>query len=220
MASEMTSGDIFTPEQLLYHAKVYAGPGAGKTHFLVENVKNIIANNPQIVQSRARKVLCVTYTNAAVDEIKRRLDKFTDHVEVYTIHGFIIKHIIQPFQQDLRDIIKSDFGITMESKGVISSQIEGVGILHGVDKEEIYDFVRRTNPVEFENDEFEYSKKSMGDIEVNCKSFVKSISNGTDRKIELIAPRKIDERHVKSIKKYVWSVVKKLTHKRNSLFWI
>ena len=38
MASEMTSGDIFTPEQLLYHAKVYAGPGAGKTHFLVENI--------------------------------------------------------------------------------------------------------------------------------------------------------------------------------------
>ena len=135
MASEITSGDIFTPEQLLYHAKVYAGPGAGKTHFLVENVKNIIANNPQIAQSRARKVLCVTYTNAAVDEIKRRLDKFTDHVEVYTIHGFIIKHIIQPFQQDLRDIIKSDFGIEMEGKGVISSQVEGVGILHGVNKE-------------------------------------------------------------------------------------
>ena len=44
MAIEMTSGDIFTPEQLSYHAKVYAGPGAGKTHFLVENVKNIIAN--------------------------------------------------------------------------------------------------------------------------------------------------------------------------------
>ena len=35
MAIEMTSGDIFTPEQLSYHAKVYAGPGAGKTHFLV-----------------------------------------------------------------------------------------------------------------------------------------------------------------------------------------
>ena len=90
MATEMTSGDIFTPEQLGKHAKVYAGPGAGKTHFLVENIKNIIATNSLITQSRMRKVLCVTYTNAAVDEIKRRLDKFTEHVEVYTIHGFII----------------------------------------------------------------------------------------------------------------------------------
>ena len=210
MAIEMTSGDIFTPEQLSYHAKVYAGPGAGKTHFLVENVKNIIANNPQIVQSRARKVLCVTYTNAAVDEIKRRLDKFTDHVEVYTIHGFIIEHIIQPFQQDLRDIIESDFGITVKSEGKISSQVEGLGILHGVDKEEIYDFVRQTNPVEFANDEFEYSKKAMGDIEVNCSAFAASISNRTTRQIELKAPSKIDGRHVKPIKKYIWSVVKTL----------
>ena len=39
MAIKITSGDIFTPEQLEKHAKVYAGPGAGKTHFLVENIK-------------------------------------------------------------------------------------------------------------------------------------------------------------------------------------
>ena len=35
MAIEMTSGDIFTPEQLEKHVKVYAGPGAGKTHFQI-----------------------------------------------------------------------------------------------------------------------------------------------------------------------------------------
>ena len=33
MAVEITSGDIFTNEQLSKHAKIYAGPGAGKTHF-------------------------------------------------------------------------------------------------------------------------------------------------------------------------------------------
>lgn len=70
MAIEMTSGDIFTPEQLEKHVKVYAGPGAGKTHFLVENVKNIITTNALITRSQMRKILCVTYTNAAVDEIK------------------------------------------------------------------------------------------------------------------------------------------------------
>ena len=41
MAFEITSGDVFTSEQLTKHIKVYAGPGAGKTHFLVENVKNV-----------------------------------------------------------------------------------------------------------------------------------------------------------------------------------
>ena len=41
MVNEITSGYIFNKEQLQTHSKIYAGPGAGKTHFLVENVKNI-----------------------------------------------------------------------------------------------------------------------------------------------------------------------------------
>lgn len=212
MVVEMTSGSIFTPEQLEKHAKVYAGPGAGKTHFLVENVKSIITTNSLITQSRMRKVLCVTYTNAAVDEIKRRLDKFTEHVEVYTIHGFIIEHIIQPFQQDLREIMESDFGIGVGNKGKISSQVEGLGILHGIDKNEIYNFIRQTNPLEFSDDEFEYSKKAMGEVEVNNDAFVSSIRETAPRYMLLKAPSKIDERHVVPIKKYIWSIVRKLTH--------
>lgn len=212
MVIEMTSGDIFTPEQLEKHAKVYAGPGAGKTHFLVKNVKNIITTNSLITQSRMRKVLCVTYTNAAVDEIKRRLDKFTEHVEVYTIHGFIIQHIIQPFQQDLRDIMESDFGIRVGDKGKISSQVEGLGILHGIDKNEIYNFIRKMNPLEFSDDEFGYSKKAMGEVEVNNDAFVSSIIERTPRYMGLKAPSKIDERHIVPIKRYIWSIVRKLTH--------
>ena len=166
MAIEMTSGDIFTPEQLEKHVKVYAGPGAGKTHFLVENVKNIIATNALITRSQMRKILCVTYTNAAVDEIKRRLDKFTEHVEVHTIHGFIIEHIIQPFQQGLRDIMESDFGIGVGSKGKISSQVEGLGILHGIDKSEIYEFIRKMNPSEFSDDDLESNPTALYAIRV------------------------------------------------------
>ena len=177
MAIEITSGNIFTPEQLEKHAKVYAGPGAGKTHFLVENIKNIVMTNPLITQCRARKVLCVTYTNAAVDEIKRRLDKFTDYIEVHTIHGFIIEHIIQPFQQDLRGIMKSDFGIEVSSKGKISSQVEGLGLLHGVDKNEIYDFIRKTSHSELAEEEFKYSKKAMSEVEVDNKAFISSSVN-------------------------------------------
>ena len=40
MVNAITSGDILSAEQLKRHSKVYAGPGAGKTYFLVENVKN------------------------------------------------------------------------------------------------------------------------------------------------------------------------------------
>jgi DNA helicase-2/ATP-dependent DNA helicase PcrA len=212
MAIEITSGDIFTPEQLTKHSKIYAGPGAGKTHFLVENVKNIVLTNPLIAQSHVRKVLCITYTNAAVDEIKRRLDRFTEYVEAYTIHGFIIEHIIKPFQQDLRDLMQDDFGITVSDKGTISSQVEGLGILHGINKEEIYEFIKRTNPAEFDNDPFEYSKKDMGDTEVDNEAFVSSVINKTPGGMKLKVSKKIDERHKKPLKQYIWSIVKKLTH--------
>ena len=67
MVIEMTSGDIFTPEQLEKHVKVYAGLGAGKTHFLVENVKNIITTNALITRSQLLKILGFTYKNAPAD---------------------------------------------------------------------------------------------------------------------------------------------------------
>ena len=143
MVNAITSGDTLSVEQLKNHSKIYAGPGAGKTYFLVENVKNIITTNESIANSKARKVLCITYTNAAVDEIRRRLERYVDYVEAYTIHGFIIEHIIKPFQEDLISIMKSDFDISVSKKGKISSQIEGLGILHGINKEEIYAYIKK-----------------------------------------------------------------------------
>ena len=211
MVNEITSGYIFNKEQLQTHSKIYAGPGAGKTHFLVENVKNIITNNDAIAKSKSRKMLCITYTNAAVDEIRKRLERYIDYVEAYTIHGFIIEHIIKPFQRDLIDIMKSDFNISVSEKGKITSQIEGLGILHGIDKEEIFNYIKRTNPGKFDTDEFNYSKKIMSDVEVDNNKFLSSISTG-EFSYELKASNKINKEHIVPIKQYIWSVVRKLTH--------
>ena len=212
MVNAITSGDILSAEQLKRHSKVYAGPGAGKTYFLVENVKNIITTNESVAKSRARKVLCITYTNAAVDEIKRRLEKYVDYVEAYTIHGFIIEHIIKPFQGELINIMKSDFNISVSLKGVISSQIEGLGILHGIDKEEIYNFIKNTNPGQFDSDAFNYSKKIMGEVEVDNDLFLKSKKSGEEIIHKIKASSRIKEDHIVPLKQYIWSVVRKLTH--------
>lgn len=208
MADEIRSDYVLTHEQLTRHSKINAGPGAGKTHFLVENVKNIVTTHPFIVKSRIRKVLCITYTNAAVDEIKRRLDQFNDYVEAYTIHQFIIQHIIQPFQQELIGLMKSDFGIDVTSKGNISSQIEGLGIFHGVNKDDIYEYIRQTDP----DAQIEYSKQSMGSTEVNNDVFMDSIRDKKSPQMQLKTSVKIAENHKKPIKQYMWSVIRKLTH--------
>lgn len=212
MASEITSGDILTAQKMTNHIKVYAGPGAGKTHFLVENIKSLVTENPMITSSKIRKVLCITYTNAAVNEIIRRLEGYTDYVEAHTIHGFIIEHIIKPFQHDLIAIMKSDFNISVNRKGKISSQTEGLGIFHGIDKDEIFQFIKNTNPKEFENDEFGYSKKAMGNVEVDNDAFIDSVINDVERVYRIKESSKIKQEHRLPLKKYMWSVVRKLTH--------
>lgn len=203
MSIGINSSDLLTPEQFDSHIKVYAGPGAGKTHFLVENVKNIVTTYPLVVQSKARKVLCITYTNAAVDEIKRRLDRFSASVEVHTIHGFIIEHIIKPFQEDLRQIMQEDFGITINGKGKITSQVEGVGILHGIDKTDIFEFIKS---VVKDTEELSYSKKILGEVEVDLAAYL------ADETVKLRASRQIKDSHIIPIKQYTWSKARKLTH--------
>ncbi len=212
MVTEITSGDILNVEQLMHHAKIYAGPGAGKTHFLVENIKNIIMSSPVITQSHARKVLCITYTNAAVGELLDRLEGFTDYVEICTIHGFIIEHVIKPYQEELRNVMKKDFDISVNEKGIISSQTEGIGILHGVDKDEIYEYIRNTSIDAFATDSFQYSKKIMGEVEVDNEKFIESIIKDDCKEVSLKASGRIMKEHIKPIKEYVWSKVRKLTH--------
>ena len=116
MAIDVKSGDLLTPEELEQHIAIYAGPGAGKTHFLVNNVKGIVEKNPKISQSNARKVLCITYTNAAVDEIAKRLDGYTDSVEVCTIHNFILKYIITPVPRGFKAYNRKRFRNNNHSK--------------------------------------------------------------------------------------------------------
>jgi len=201
MATVINSGDILTSEQLKESMRIYAGPGAGKTHFLVENVRNIVASSDKILNSNSRKVLCITYTNAAVDEIKSRLDSYNRNVEVYTIHGFIIKYLIIPYQTELFRIMQEDFDIKIQGNKLISSQVEGLGLLTGVDRTDIYDFVEKNS-----GNKVEYSKTSMSMIQVDIDEYHKT------GKAILVKPSKIDINHNKMLKEYIWNKARKLTH--------
>ena len=60
--------------------KLIAGPGAGKTTFLVNHIKNVIKTSDKL--KNGRKILCITYTNVAVDTIKEN-----GKVYAYLING-------------------------------------------------------------------------------------------------------------------------------------
>lgn len=87
------------------HFKVSAGPGAGKTYWLVNHVKNILHNSDKL--SVTRKVACITYTNIAVETILNRLGTSSTHAEVSTIHSFLYKHIVKPYAT----FVAEDYGL-------------------------------------------------------------------------------------------------------------
>lgn len=203
MAYEINSGDILDLENINSNKKIYAGPGAGKTYFLVNNIKDMFKKETKIYKSESKKILCITYTNSAVEEIKNRLEGYENNIEICTIHSFIIKYIICFCQEELKRIMKEDYGVEVKGKARISSQIEGVGILHGREKQEIFDYINANLGTE---EELNYSKKIMGEVKIDINKYIE------ENKKELISSDKINVLHKKVIKKYLWNVVRKLNH--------
>lgn len=78
-----------------HHFRVAAGPGAGKTFWLVGHIRHVLQQSK--ILGKSRRIACITYTNTAVETIIRRLDFVADKVEVATIHSFLYHHIIRPY---------------------------------------------------------------------------------------------------------------------------
>jgi len=88
----------------------YAGAGAGKTYALKESLKYILQNYDKELKRKNQKIVCITYTNVAVNEIKRRIGN-TDLVLVSTIHERMWD-IIKNYKKELVFIHKK----TLESE--------------------------------------------------------------------------------------------------------
>ncbi|MBK6965092.1 MAG: ATP-dependent helicase [Bacteroidales bacterium] len=90
-----------------HHFRVAAGPGAGKTYWLVLHLKNVLYNSKRL--AKTRKIACITYTNIAVETILKRLGTSAERVEVSTIHSFLYKHILKPYAS----LISADYGLNV-----------------------------------------------------------------------------------------------------------
>ncbi len=66
---------------------VLAGPGTGKTFTMIQRIKSMIEKGIE-----PEKILCLTFSDAATNEVKTRLEKELQKndigVNVYTYHGF------------------------------------------------------------------------------------------------------------------------------------
>jgi DNA helicase-2/ATP-dependent DNA helicase PcrA len=79
---------------------LFAGAGSGKTRSLVTALNGLREILGRRMLLRGQQIAVITYTNAACDEIKRRLD-FDPLLSVSTIHSFVWE-LIQGFNVDIR----------------------------------------------------------------------------------------------------------------------
>ena len=79
---------------------LFAGAGSGKTRALVEAMQMFRKKYGQEFRLSVRKVAVITYTNAACDEIKHRID-YDSIFAVSTIHSFAWE-LIRSYHKDIR----------------------------------------------------------------------------------------------------------------------
>ncbi len=89
-----------------YSFRVEAGAGSGKTYSLNKVIEWIQSNKWNQYKRKKQNVVCITYTNVAVDVISERLPK-DSFIIPSTIHSFAWNSIKQ-YQSTLIDIIETD----------------------------------------------------------------------------------------------------------------
>jgi DNA helicase II / ATP-dependent DNA helicase PcrA len=100
---------------------LYAGAGSGKTSSLVKALESIKTKNLARLRLRGQQVAVITYTNAACDEIVRRL-KFDPTFYVSTIHSFAWK-LIGGFNKDIREWLRKK--LLAEIREIEESEAKG-----------------------------------------------------------------------------------------------
>lgn len=105
------------------------GAGSGKTYSLVQVIREVIARHP------SSKIACMTYTNASVHEIERRVDH--SNLNVSTIHDFLWDNI-KNFQRELKITLIEM--LNTEDSGVSLNGYEGKVPSDFFDKEREPDF--------------------------------------------------------------------------------
>lgn len=84
---KLSEKQLLASRSLTGSCMVIAVPGAGKTTILLERIKNLIESGV-----KPSKILTITFSKAAANELKIRFEKFSKHLDkmpqFYTIHAF------------------------------------------------------------------------------------------------------------------------------------
>lgn len=91
---------------------LFAGAGSGKTRSLVEVLSRIRDKYGNYLRLHKKNIAIITYTNAASDEIRQRLQNDTSFV-VSTIHSFLWE-LIKYYQYDIKQWVYQNLSIEVQ----------------------------------------------------------------------------------------------------------
>lgn len=95
---------------------LFAGAGSGKTYSLVLLLKKIRESIGEDLLLQGKNVAVITFTNAATDEIIKRLD-YSPVFHISTIHSFVWD-VVKYYQTDIKQLycqyIQEDIGVICE----------------------------------------------------------------------------------------------------------
>ncbi|MGF6359847.1 DNA helicase-2/ATP-dependent DNA helicase PcrA [Pseudomonas frederiksbergensis] len=91
---------------------LFAGAGSGKTRSLVTALQRVQIDFGSRLRLKGQRVGVITYTNAASEEIERRL-AFDPTIEVSTIHSFAWS-LIEGLNRDIREWLRLDLAADIE----------------------------------------------------------------------------------------------------------
>ena len=114
------------------HRCLMSCPGSGKTRTIVAKMLQCVDR----VRGTARKVGCITYTNAGVDEIEDRLRRRGSSsddgsYEVGTIHSFCLNNVLRPFFYRLPELANG-FQVVAPDDVWFRNAAAGVMQKHGI----------------------------------------------------------------------------------------
>jgi DNA helicase-2/ATP-dependent DNA helicase PcrA len=112
--------ECLNPEKLTSFF-LFAGAGSGKTRSLVRALQWLRLNARERMWTHGRKVAVITYTNAATDEIKRRIE-FDPFIDVSTIHAFAWS-LVSGYDADIRLWVKQN--LIEDIAGLVAAERTG-----------------------------------------------------------------------------------------------
>jgi DNA helicase II / ATP-dependent DNA helicase PcrA len=120
---------------------LFAGAGSGKTRSLVNALGHVQRTLTDRLRLKGQRVAVITFTNAACDEIKSRL-QFDALIDVRTIHSFAWS-LIEGLNRDIREWLRADLADSLKELQAQQAKSRGISAAHTTRQRKIESKTRR-----------------------------------------------------------------------------